>query len=105
MAEVCFENYDPAFRNIAQDNDVIVAGYNFGCGSSVCTLRTYFSQFVADLKLQDMVRELGPAPTTETSFINVPLSSTEEMLTSKREGTSCDGDPCKENPACGSWYV
>ncbi|CAD6583918.1 MAG: mitochondrial Homoaconitase [Alectoria sarmentosa] len=34
MAEVCFQNYDPAFRDIAQEGDVLVSGYNFGCGSS-----------------------------------------------------------------------
>ena len=28
------ENYDSAFRSIARDGDVIVAGFNFGCGSS-----------------------------------------------------------------------
>lgn len=34
MAEVCMSNYDPAFSSIAQDNDILVAGFNFGCGSS-----------------------------------------------------------------------
>lgn len=34
MAKVCMENYDSAFRSIARDGDVIVAGFNFGCGSS-----------------------------------------------------------------------
>ncbi|CAD6580444.1 MAG: mitochondrial Homoaconitase [Alectoria sarmentosa] len=34
MAEVCFQNYDPAFRDIAREGDVLVSGYNFGCGSS-----------------------------------------------------------------------
>ena len=34
MAEVCMENYDTNFRNIIRPNDVLVAGYTFGCGSS-----------------------------------------------------------------------
>lgn len=34
MREVCFENYDPAFRETVKDFDILVAGYNFGCGSS-----------------------------------------------------------------------
>jgi homoaconitate hydratase len=34
MAEVCMENYDKAFRTIAQPGDILVAGFNFGCGSS-----------------------------------------------------------------------
>ncbi|CAF9941882.1 MAG: mitochondrial Homoaconitase, partial [Alectoria fallacina] len=34
MSEVCFENYDPAFRNIARENDILVSGFNFGTGSS-----------------------------------------------------------------------
>lgn len=34
MAEVCMENYDTSFRNIAQAGDILVAGFNFGCGSS-----------------------------------------------------------------------
>lgn len=34
MAQVCMENYDPAFSIIARAGDVVVAGFNFGCGSS-----------------------------------------------------------------------
>ncbi|KAM5344769.1 hypothetical protein ACJ41O_010631 [Fusarium nematophilum] len=34
MAEVCMENYDTEFRNIARAGDILVAGFNFGCGSS-----------------------------------------------------------------------
>ncbi|KAM0258678.1 hypothetical protein ACHAQJ_003686 [Trichoderma viride] len=34
MAEVCMENYDTAFRTIARKGDILVVGYNFGCGSS-----------------------------------------------------------------------
>ena len=34
MAEVCMENYDAAFGSIARPGDILVAGFNFGCGSS-----------------------------------------------------------------------
>ncbi|KAL3440611.1 mitochondrial Homoaconitase [Aspergillus insuetus] len=34
MAEVCMENYDTAFRTVSQPGDVLVGGFNFGCGSS-----------------------------------------------------------------------
>ncbi|PHH52202.1 Homoaconitase, mitochondrial [Ceratocystis fimbriata CBS 114723] len=34
MAQVCMENYDTEFRNIAKAGDILVAGFNFGCGSS-----------------------------------------------------------------------
>ncbi|KAI9685533.1 MAG: mitochondrial Homoaconitase [Bathelium mastoideum] len=34
MAEVCMENYDPSFRATARAGDILVAGFNFGCGSS-----------------------------------------------------------------------
>ena len=34
MAEVCMENYDPQFPSIAKANDILVSGFNFGCGSS-----------------------------------------------------------------------
>lgn len=34
MAEVCMENYDPKFGSIAKAGDILVAGFNFGCGSS-----------------------------------------------------------------------
>lgn len=34
MAEVCMENYDTAFGTIAKAGDILVAGFNFGCGSS-----------------------------------------------------------------------
>lgn len=34
MAEVCMENYDPGFAGIAKSGDILVSGFNFGCGSS-----------------------------------------------------------------------
>ena len=34
MAEVCMENYDPTFNSIAKSGDILVSGFNFGCGSS-----------------------------------------------------------------------
>ncbi|SPO06953.1 probable Homoaconitase, mitochondrial [Cephalotrichum gorgonifer] len=34
MAEVCMENYDTQFRTTAREGDILVAGFNFGCGSS-----------------------------------------------------------------------
>jgi homoaconitate hydratase len=34
MAEVCMENYDPAFGSVAKEGDILVSGFNFGCGSS-----------------------------------------------------------------------
>lgn len=34
MAKVCMENYDPSFGSIAREGDILVAGFNFGCGSS-----------------------------------------------------------------------
>ena len=34
MAEVCMSNFDKAFATIAREGDVLVAGFNFGCGSS-----------------------------------------------------------------------
>ncbi|KAJ4148287.1 hypothetical protein LMH87_002766 [Akanthomyces muscarius] len=34
MAKVCMENYDPKFGDIAKPNDIVVSGFNFGCGSS-----------------------------------------------------------------------
>ncbi|MBN2364765.1 MAG: homoaconitase [Calditrichaeota bacterium] len=34
QAEVVMENYDPAFKNIAREGDILVGGFNFGTGSS-----------------------------------------------------------------------
>lgn len=34
MAEVCMENYDREFSHLARPGDILVAGFNFGCGSS-----------------------------------------------------------------------
>lgn len=34
MAEVCMENYDPSFGQTAKSGDILVSGFNFGCGSS-----------------------------------------------------------------------
>ncbi|KAF8473290.1 hypothetical protein BDZ91DRAFT_714343 [Kalaharituber pfeilii] len=34
MAQVCMENYDPSFREVAKPGDILVSGFNFGCGSS-----------------------------------------------------------------------
>ncbi|MHC1739316.1 MAG: homoaconitase [Ignavibacteriaceae bacterium] len=34
QAEVVMENYDPEFRNIAKEGDILAGGFNFGTGSS-----------------------------------------------------------------------
>ncbi|KAI4230916.1 MAG: hypothetical protein L6R40_007900 [Gallowayella cf. fulva] len=34
MAEVCMSNYDKTFTSTAREGDILVAGFNFGCGSS-----------------------------------------------------------------------
>ncbi|GBC09860.1 hypothetical protein RclHR1_09170008 [Rhizophagus clarus] len=34
MAKVVMENYDPKFANIVSKGDILVCGFNFGCGSS-----------------------------------------------------------------------
>ena len=34
MAQVCMSNYDPDFGSVAKPNDILVSGFNFGCGSS-----------------------------------------------------------------------
>ena len=34
MATVTMENYDPDFAHIAKPGDILVSGFNFGCGSS-----------------------------------------------------------------------
>ena len=34
MADVAMENYDPDFQNIASQGDILLAGFNFGTGSS-----------------------------------------------------------------------
>lgn len=34
MAKVCMSNYDTTFSSVAQAGDILVAGFNFGCGSS-----------------------------------------------------------------------
>ncbi|KAF7591989.1 mitochondrial Homoaconitase [Aspergillus hancockii] len=34
MAQVCMSNYDAQFSSIAKEGDVLVTGFNFGCGSS-----------------------------------------------------------------------
>jgi homoaconitate hydratase len=34
MAEVVMENYDPQFSGLAKEGDILVSGFNFGCGSS-----------------------------------------------------------------------
>ena len=34
MAKVVMENFDPKFASLAEAGDILVSGYNFGCGSS-----------------------------------------------------------------------
>ncbi|OJD27192.1 homoaconitase, mitochondrial [Blastomyces percursus] len=34
MAQVCMSNYDAAFSQLARAGDILVTGFNFGCGSS-----------------------------------------------------------------------
>ena len=34
MAKACMQNFDPLFSSVAKAGDILVAGFNFGCGSS-----------------------------------------------------------------------
>ena len=34
MAQVCMENYDSEFGSLTRPGDILVSGFNFGCGSS-----------------------------------------------------------------------
>lgn len=34
MAKACMQNYDSAFSAVAKEGDILVSGFNFGCGSS-----------------------------------------------------------------------
>lgn len=34
MASVCMQNYDPSFASLSSAGDILVSGFNFGCGSS-----------------------------------------------------------------------
>ncbi|MCJ1286517.1 mitochondrial Homoaconitase [Xylographa opegraphella] len=34
MAKACMRNFDPSFSSVAKEGDILVAGFNFGCGSS-----------------------------------------------------------------------
>lgn len=34
MAKICMSNYDTTFSTVARAGDILVAGFNFGCGSS-----------------------------------------------------------------------
>lgn len=34
MGKICMKNYDPDFSTIARPGDILVSGFNFGCGSS-----------------------------------------------------------------------
>lgn len=34
MAQVCMSNYDEQFSTLARAGDILVTGFNFGCGSS-----------------------------------------------------------------------
>ncbi|KAF2187477.1 homoaconitase-like protein [Zopfia rhizophila CBS 207.26] len=34
MSSVCMSNYDPDFGLVVKPNDILVSGFNFGCGSS-----------------------------------------------------------------------
>ena len=34
MAQVCMSNYDEKFSSLAKEGDILVTGFNFGCGSS-----------------------------------------------------------------------
>ena len=34
LAAVLIENYDPSFVKLVRSGDIVISGYNFGCGSS-----------------------------------------------------------------------
>lgn len=95
MSEVCFENYDPAFRNTARDDDILVSGFNFGCGSSWVTFSDLF--FISSCCRPGTF----PVPWICVFIPELSLeSNTDSVIIQSR--ASRYRDSCQENPPCGS---
>ncbi len=91
LAEHCFQEYSPAFGKKMKPGDVIVAGDNFGCGSSrehapraikgigvSCVVAKSFARIfyrnavnigLPILECPDIVKETGEGDTVEIDFV------------------------------------
>jgi homoaconitate hydratase len=110
MARVCMENYDPKFSSLAKEGDILVSGFNFGCGSSreqAATAilakkiplvvagsfgnifsRNSINNALMGLEVPKLVRRLR-----ETFSEKAPPARTEEVFEPKENQQSLDSPP------------
>lgn len=55
MAAVCMENYDTEFTKLTKPGDVLVTGFNFGCGKWLL-----FSPYIITIPFNRIMTDASP---------------------------------------------
>jgi homoaconitate hydratase len=85
QARVAFENYDPHFARVAQRGDVVIAGFNFGTGSSREQAATCLKHFGAPLLIAGSFNETYKRNALNNGVIAVECEPLVRALQAARE--------------------
>ncbi|MAT38862.1 MAG: homoaconitate hydratase, partial [Ectothiorhodospiraceae bacterium] len=83
QAKVVMENYDPDFRAIARENDILAGGYNFGMGSSREQAATALKHFGIQLVIAGSVGQTYQRNAINNGFVVLESPEFTEALKEK----------------------
>lgn len=72
MAEVCMENYDASFGSIVRAGDILVSGFNFGCGELYPSPKPLVLNQSLSLEAHFEDKDSSNAPQCSGSVLNAP---------------------------------
>jgi len=83
QAEVVMENYDPEFKNIVKEGDILVGGFNFGTGSSREQAATAFKHRGLALVVAGSFSETYKRNALNNGFLTIEAPELVEALKSQ----------------------
>jgi homoaconitate hydratase len=93
MAEVCMENYDKTFGSVAKQGDILVSGFNFGCGSSREQAATAILAFGIPLVVAGSFGNIFSRNSINNALMGVEVP---KLITRLREAFSASSGAAKE---------
>ena len=88
MAGHAFANYDPAFQQTARTGDLIVAGFNFGCGSSREQAATCLKYFGIPLVIAGSFSETYKRNAFNNGYLCIECPQLVEALRAEHSGSN-----------------
>jgi homoaconitate hydratase len=99
MAEVCMENYDPAFGSIAREGDILVAGFNFGTGSSREQAATAILAKKIPLVVSGSFGNIFARNSINNALMGVEVPRLVQRLREKFSGQKVEGNTAVKEPS------